>query len=345
MRSRKTIKEIAEISGFSTATVDRVINGRDGVKDETRKKILLTARQVSYKNIAVREDAASKKILTAALFVPDTDNEFINRLIAEIREKCLSDPTLAVEVHCYENLNAKSLALFLNRLDTGGIDVVGLIGVDDPQVSIVLNRMIKNDIKIITLLSTISGITPVCHIGMNDYAAGRTAGLLMSRTVNRTTGNVLVFTGSLQYQGHLQREIGFRSLMRESGIAITMADAYETLEDRSHTFSFAKEQLSGVKNIAGIYVIGSGAAEVIDAMDELALNEKPIFICHDLTESVMKKLFSGKVDYIIHQDLHIESSNFIRVLHNIQCDAEYISGLFPVRINVVTSENIYNDEV
>src|SRR5215472_8792467 len=39
-RRGPTILEIARASGVGTATVDRVLNGRDGVREVTRKKVL-----------------------------------------------------------------------------------------------------------------------------------------------------------------------------------------------------------------------------------------------------------------------------------------------------------------
>ena len=42
-----TISDIAELSGFAPATVDRVLNGRPGVRDATRERILAAHRKLS----------------------------------------------------------------------------------------------------------------------------------------------------------------------------------------------------------------------------------------------------------------------------------------------------------
>ena len=345
MRSRKTIKEIAAVTGFSTATVDRVINGREGVRDETRKKILLAAKELSYKNVAVRmPDSSAGQILKTSLVIPDTDNELINRLSAAIEDKSRSETCMVIEVLRYKNLCAKSLIGVLENISSNGADIIGIVGVDDPLVSITLNRLSRNGVTIITLLSIISGISPAAHIGINDNAAGRTAGLLMAKTRPDVAGAVLVFTGSTQYQGHLQREIGFRGILRESGIPVRVTDSFETHEDRSHTTDFALKHFQESRDVTGVYVIGSGAAEVIDALEKTSMKSKPVVVCHDMTESVMNKLFTGKVDYVIHQDLFVEANNFITVVKNIFDGNDPQQGCLPVRINIVTSENLYSDE-
>ena len=345
MRSRKTIKEIAAITGFSTATVDRVINGRDGVKDNTRKTVLLAARELSYKNVAVRlPDDASGRVIKTAVIIPETDNELINKLSATISAKATGEPYLVVEEFRYKNLDSQDLVNVLTKISELGFDAIGLVGVDDPKVAHLINRIIRNGVKVITLLSVISSITPLTHIGINDNAAGRTAGLLMMKAKPDPAGTVVVFTGSTQYQGHLQREIGFRGILRESGINVRVAESFETREDRSHTTEVALGQLKSDKEITGIYVIGSGAAEIVDACDSIALSPRPVIVCHDMTESVMHKLFAGKVDYIIHQDLFVEATNFINVISNIYWGKEPLTGSLPVRINIVTTENIYSSD-
>ncbi|ORM71208.1 LacI family DNA-binding transcriptional regulator [Pantoea rwandensis] len=346
MSNRKTIKQIAEVTGYSTATVDRVINGRDGVKDETRRRILLAARELSYKNVAIRApEASSGQILKTVLIIPDTDNELINNLGMAIQAKSLTETCLTLNTYRYKNLNSSSLVEVLLEVQKSGADVIGLVGIDDPQVSVMLNRLQKDGKKVITLLSVISGITPWAHIGINDSAAGRTAGLLMAKNRPDSSGVVLVFTGSTQYQGHLQREIGFRGILRESGIPVRIAESYAMNEDRSHTTALALQHLKDSKDVSGVYVIGSGAAEIIDAMDQINPAKRPVVICHDMTESVINKLVTGKVDYVIHQDHHVEASNFIKTVRNLFEDKEPVKDTLPVRINIVTAENIYSDEI
>ena len=47
-----TIKEIAELAGVSRGTVDRVLNNRGSVNEETAEKIRRIIRQLDYKPTA-----------------------------------------------------------------------------------------------------------------------------------------------------------------------------------------------------------------------------------------------------------------------------------------------------
>ncbi len=43
-----TLEEVAKRAGVSTATVSRVLNGTGLVKEATRKKVLLVAKELKY---------------------------------------------------------------------------------------------------------------------------------------------------------------------------------------------------------------------------------------------------------------------------------------------------------
>lgn len=48
MASRSTIQDVAREAGVSTATVDRVLNAREKVREETARKVYDAARAVGY---------------------------------------------------------------------------------------------------------------------------------------------------------------------------------------------------------------------------------------------------------------------------------------------------------
>ncbi|MGO7697130.1 LacI family DNA-binding transcriptional regulator, partial [Rhizobium leguminosarum] len=44
-----TLKDVARQAGVGTATVERVLNGRGGVRQETVEKVFLAARRLEYR--------------------------------------------------------------------------------------------------------------------------------------------------------------------------------------------------------------------------------------------------------------------------------------------------------
>ena len=66
-KSRVTIYEVAKVSGVSLATVSRVINDSDTVKEETKRKVLAVIRKLGYKPSGLAQALATNK--TTNLFV------------------------------------------------------------------------------------------------------------------------------------------------------------------------------------------------------------------------------------------------------------------------------------
>jgi len=81
-----TIYDVARESGYSMATVSRVVNGNTNVKPETRKKILATIERLGYRPNAVARGLASKKTTTVGVVIPDISNPFFAEVTRGIED-------------------------------------------------------------------------------------------------------------------------------------------------------------------------------------------------------------------------------------------------------------------
>ncbi len=81
-----TIYDVARESGFSMATVSRVVNGNTNVKPDTRKKILETIERLGYRPNAVARGLASKKTTTVGVVIPDIANAFFAEVVRGIED-------------------------------------------------------------------------------------------------------------------------------------------------------------------------------------------------------------------------------------------------------------------
>ncbi len=82
---RITIYDVAKEAGVSLATVSRVINGSDVVREDTRVKVEEAINKLGYKPNAIAQGLALSKTTTIALIVPGTNifmtNQMINGLL------------------------------------------------------------------------------------------------------------------------------------------------------------------------------------------------------------------------------------------------------------------------
>jgi len=82
-------KKIAEICGVSQGTVDRALNNRKGINEETKKRILQVAEENGYRpNIHARAIKSGKSMLIG-IVVFNLDNQFFVDIVTDI-EECAS---------------------------------------------------------------------------------------------------------------------------------------------------------------------------------------------------------------------------------------------------------------
>lgn len=84
-----TIKDIAEWSGFSTATVSRVLNDPEKVAEDTKNKILEVIEEHDYQPNQLAQNFSQNVSNNIALFVFDLMNPFFTRLAKEINSIAL----------------------------------------------------------------------------------------------------------------------------------------------------------------------------------------------------------------------------------------------------------------
>lgn len=71
-----TIKDIARQLNVSYATVSRALNDKQGVKAETKKRILEEARRLNYRPNAIARGLVKKQTHSLGLIIPDITNPF-----------------------------------------------------------------------------------------------------------------------------------------------------------------------------------------------------------------------------------------------------------------------------
>ena len=71
MKKKAGIKEIAEAAKVSIGTVDRALNGRSGISEATRQRVLEVAQQLLYQpNLAARVLSKGRADLRIGVCVP-----------------------------------------------------------------------------------------------------------------------------------------------------------------------------------------------------------------------------------------------------------------------------------
>lgn len=340
MSSRATLHDVAREAGVSIATVDRVLNNRSGVRARTRSIVLGAAQRLGYvgeESPAPETRSADRTMRFVFVFPPGT-NSFIRLLGQQIEAQAAGRAGITARVEELEGFNPQSLATRLLAL-RGEADGIGLIAQDHPLVREAIRGLHQSGVPVVTLASDVLSVPRLAYVGIDNRQAGRLAGQLMGRFMcGRNPAKVALFAGSLSYRGHEEREVGFRSILRDEFPNIHIMELREILDDSERGFSETQSLLTSNPDLAGIYNVGGGTEGVARALKEAGRERSLILIGHEATASNKQLLLDGTLDAVIDQNPRVEAREALNLLTAAATGQKY-SYISP-RLQIIFRENI-----
>ena len=111
MSERTRIKDIAKLAGVSVGTVDRVIHGRSGVSESSKKRVKEILKQLNYQpNMYASALASNKKYNFACLLPLHAEGEYWTDVETGIHNavNTYSDFNVAVQISYYDPYDYRS---------------------------------------------------------------------------------------------------------------------------------------------------------------------------------------------------------------------------------------------
>ncbi|WP_207940674.1 LacI family transcriptional regulator [Enterococcus sp. DIV2402] len=123
---RMSIKELAKITGYSVATVSRVLNNKEGkFSEKTREKILAVIEETNYETNSIAKSLRMQRTNTVGVILPDLSNAFFARLVQEI-ETLLSSKGMTLII-CTTNQEKEKEVQYLKMLEGKMVDGIIMI--------------------------------------------------------------------------------------------------------------------------------------------------------------------------------------------------------------------------
>ncbi|MFH5775589.1 LacI family DNA-binding transcriptional regulator [Paracoccus sp. NGMCC 1.201697] len=331
---RTTITEIALKSGVSAATVDRVLNGRSGVRERTREIVLTVARELGYFGPA---HIAPTRRVRLDFVLPAGTNSFMRNLRGQLIDEAARHEDVQLRIHDVEDWSAGRIERRLAELHDQ-TDAVGVVAPDRPEIREELNALAREGVRIATLVSDVPAVDKIGYVGVDNRAAGRLAGLLLGRFLGPGKGgNIALFVGSRAYRGHEEREMGFRSILADEFADLRITAYAEVGDDREQAHEEMRRILQAGQ-VDGVYNIGSGNQGIARALREAHQAQQVVFIGHDLTDATRLLLLDRTMDAVIDQNHRVQAREAVRLLT--AAVRGTIEREYPPRLQVVFRENI-----
>ena len=312
---RPTVHDIADKAGVSLATVDRVLNDRPGVRAVTRARVEQAIAALGYVRDVAAANLAKSRVYPLVFILPEGDNPFMRGLEAEVRHAGLHSPAerTRLSVATVPAFDAPALAAAIDAAIAEGVSGIAAVAVDAPEVSAAIARAHAAGIPFVTLVSDLAGSGRDHFVGVDNIAAGRTAGSLMGRFLGDRSGPVAVLAGSMRLRDHGERLEGFLAAMAAMPHTRAILPTLEGQDDPDLSFALIAGCLTSVPDLAGIYSLGAGNRGLVAA---LAARDRAdiCVIAHELTADTRAALETGLIDAVLNQDAGHEVRSAIRVL-------------------------------
>lgn len=336
---RATISDIARRSGTSTATVDRVLNGRAGASAISRQRVIQAARELNYLPTE-GETVLPARPVQLEFFLPRQRQAFLRDVADRIEGFAAELPLVSkVRVHDLADIGHETLNAALGRIaaETRG---VGIVAVDHPRTRQAVRDLVDAGVKVVTIGSDLLSTPRSAYVGLDDRVAGRTAGLLMGKLARSQRGKVGFFVGQRGFHGQREREIGFRSVIEQEFPELEVLPPIDIRTDNTKAELEVESLVRREPGLVGIYNTGGGRTGVATALSRLAPGRRPVLIMHDLSDTTRRFLAAGVIDLIIDQNARLVAEQaVIRLLGAVASSASFLPEHF-IEPRLIFRENI-----
>lgn len=342
---RVRIKDIAQLAGVSVGTVDRVLHGRSGVSEASRKKVEGILQQLDYQPNMYASALASNRRYTFACLLPshsagdyweDVENGMNQAM------KAFSDFQISLVIEYYDQYEFGSLVSASNILAESNPDGYIIVPTIEPETEEVIRRLRADDIPYIFIDFNIPRLEPLSFYGQNARQSGYFAARIMKMMMQGNDELVIfrqINEGRLGSSQQIKREEGFQAFMQEYAPHVSMLElnlyAKQPGEDERILEEFFGEHPDihyGITFNSKAYIIG----------EYMLKHERHDFhlMGYDLLVRNVACLKEGLIDFIIAQQPTLQGYNCIESLCNHLILKKKIKECNYMPINLLSIDNI-----
>ncbi|MET3909305.1 LacI family transcriptional regulator [Bradyrhizobium sp. S3.3.6] len=336
-----TLKDIAREAGVSLATVDRVLHNRPGVRSDTVRRVQETIARNAFQPHVAAAELARGRVRRFAFVMPSGANPFMQQIEAYLGEMSgwLSARRLSVEMVNTDVFDPSVLAATLETV-SGDYDGVAVVALDHPGVRAAINDLVDAGTKVVTLVSDVPSSRRHHYVGIDNIAAGRTAGALVGRLVGQKSGKIAIIAGSRGLRDHAERIFGFNQVMASEFSHLDLLPLLEGRDEDDRSEQLISRLLGKHPDIIALYNVGAGTQGVAKALTEAGRGKQIVFIAHDLTAMTRKLLLQGTLDVAISQNPGHEARSAVRVLLSLARNEPILSEQENIRIDILMRDNL-----
>ncbi|MEM9046236.1 MAG: LacI family DNA-binding transcriptional regulator [Pseudomonadota bacterium] len=339
--SRPTVHDIAKEAGVSLATVDRVLNARPGVRDKTIAKVQAAIDRIGYVRDTFAANLARQRQYRFAFVLPGAQSQFARTLKDALKEAYASQLADRVLLDTIDipTQDPHAIVRSLRGLKTSKLDGVAIMAPETPQVRDAIARLKEEGLAVVTLVSDLPNSSRDYFVGINNVAAGRTAGQLMGNFLG-SEGEILIVSNSLRSRDSLERRLGFDDVIASDFPDLTVLPSIESYDDPQRMKRVIHAVLAARPALAGVYSMGAGNSSLLAALRESDRLKELMIIAHELTPVTRQCLLDNEIAAVINQNVGHLVRSALRVLRGLCDNVPIYESQERIRIEIMMRENL-----
>jgi LacI family transcriptional regulator len=346
------IKDIATLAGVSIGTIDRVLNNRGEVSDDTQKKVLKIAKDLGYTPNIFAKSLSSKKTTKIAIVIPDASdkNPYWEKPVKGIKlasEELVHYNTTILYKH-FDASDEKSFRKVLQNVTEQQPDGIVLNPVFENTSLEFIKIFDAHNIPYVFIDVDLAGVNNLAYFGQDAALSGKVAAKLMDLS---TKGNpkvlVLKLAKNKVFSQHIELRIkGFNAYFEEklnkSGIRFTTIEI--DIDAPQEPAASLDKLFTAEVSFDGIFVPNSRGFKLGEYFDAHK-TKVPITIGYDLVEHNVTHLKKGNLTYLISQKPEEQAYKAIWALFNNLVSKKEVNKTNYSSIDIIIKENYdyYNE--
>lgn len=341
--SRPTIADVARVAQVSISTVDRVLNGRNPVRQGTAERVLAAAEQIGFHATGVIKQRLSSDLPKRrfGFLLQQGTRTFYRNLATALQEAATAcaDARVQAQVEFLDDLSPGAVAKHMRQLGSR-VDGLAVVAAEHPHVADAIEQLHARGIPTTALISHLSAQCGVGYIGMDNWKVGRTAAWAIANLCKQP-GKIGILLGSHRYRCQEMNEMGFRSYFRENAAGFQLLEPMTSFEDRGVAEELTRNLLRQHPDLAGLYISGGGIKGVLAALQEANTAGRVVAVGYELMDETRAGLIAGLLNLVISHPLSRLATETLETMVAATTDADLPS---PSRIilpmELYTPENL-----
>lgn len=302
------IKDIAEYTGVSIGTVDRVIHNRGNVSTEVRQRIEQAMEELGYRpNIAARTLALKQNLRIAAILPDYNLDPYWAQPKEGVDRAALATAHFGVKVEFFffSQSDADTFKVTAEKAFSTAPDAAIIAPIFEKEASLLLDDSRWSNIPKILINTDIRNANAVSYIGQDSYESGLLAGRLLDFGLDYGDHTMLLnFDYAVGNARHLmQKQAGFEDYFKqipEKGITVHTR-TFEQFDKKSALREFLQAEIDNLPRLRGFFVTNSRAYYLVEALLPVSIKRFKV-VGFDLIQPNLKYLSEGYISFLLNQN-------------------------------------------